>query len=80
MWDKDKYITDTYISRINGAQMVNMGIDAEAELKRFSNMGIDAEAELKRLSKMYGTEVKIGDTLIMPDAKEDRRKYLLIRR
>ena len=66
MWDKDKYISDTYISRINGARMMNTGIDVEAELKRLSNL--------------YGTEVKIGDTLIMPDAKEDRRKYLLIRR
>jgi len=64
MWDKGRYF-----SRINGAQMVNMGI-----------MGIDTEVELKRLSKLYGYEVKIGDALIMPDAKEDRRKYLLIRR
>jgi hypothetical protein len=67
MWDKDKYITDTYISRINGAQMVNMGIDAEAELTKILWSEITKEAN-------------IGGTLIMSDAKEDRRKYLLIRR
>ena len=64
MWDKGQYF-----SRINGAPMVNMGI-----------IGIDTEVGLKRLSKLYGTEVKIGGALIMPDANEDRRKYLLIRR
>lgn len=68
MWDKEKYNEWLFTSymKYNTSQMQNMGIDVEAELKRLSNL--------------YGGEVKIGDALIMPDAKEDRRKYLLIRR
>ena len=68
MWDKDKYNEWLFTSymKYNTSQMQNMGIDVEAELKRLFNL--------------YGGEANIGDTLVMSDAKEDRRKYLLISR
>lgn len=70
MWDKEKTITDTYINsymKLGASQMQNMGIDAEAELTKIFWDEMTKEAN-------------IGDYLIMPDAKEDRKKYLLIRR
>ncbi len=71
MWDKDKTITDTYID-----SYMKLGISEEQK-----NYVIDAQAELTKILWSEMTkEVNIGDTLIMSDAKEDRRKYLLIRR
>ncbi len=69
MWDKDKYNESLFTSymKYGTSQMQNMGIDAEAELTKIF------------WSEMI-KEANIGDTLVMPDAKEDRRKYLLIRR
>lgn len=71
MWDKEKSITEAYIN-----SYMKFGISEEQ--KKYV---IDAEAELTKIfwSEMI-KEANIGDTLIMPDAKEDRRKYLLIRR
>lgn len=71
MWDKDKYITDDYIN-----SYMKLGISEEQ--KKYV---IDAKAQLTKI--LWGEmtkEANIGDYLIMPDAKEDRRKYLLIRR
>ncbi len=71
MWDKDKSITDAYIN-----SYMKLGISEEQ--KKYV---IDAEAELTKI--FWGEMIKeanIGDYLIMSDAKEDRRKYLLIRR
>lgn len=71
MWDKEKSITDAYIN-----SYMKLGISEEQ--KKYV---IDAEAELTKI--LWGEmtkEANIGDYLIMPDAKEDRRKYLLIRR
>ena len=68
MWDKDKYNEWLFTSYM------------KYDTSQMQNMGIDVEAELKRLSNLYGGEANIGDTLVMSDVKEDRRKYLLIRR
>ena len=71
MWDKEKSITDAYIN-----SYMRLGISEEQ--KKYV---IDAEAELmKILSQEITKQTNIGDYLIMPDEKEDRRKYLLIRR
>jgi hypothetical protein len=71
MWDKQKSITDAYIN-----SYMKLGISEEQ--KKYV---IDAEAALTKILWSEMTkEVNIGDTLIMPDVKEDRRKYLLIRR
>lgn len=68
MWDKDKYSDSLYsYMKYDTSQMQNMGIDVEAEL-------------MKIFCDEITKEVNIGDYLIMPDVKEDRRKYLLIRR
>ena len=69
MRDKDKYNESLFTSymKYGTSQMRNMGIDAEAELTK-----IFWDEMIK--------ETNIGDYLIMSDAKEDRRKYLLIRR
>lgn len=71
MWDKEKSITDAYID-----SYMKLGISEEQ--KKYV---IDAQAELTKIFWDEMTkETKIGDYLIMSDAKEDRRKYLLIRR
>jgi len=71
MWDKQKSITDAYIN-----SYMKLGISEEQ--KKYV---IDAEAALTKILWSEMTkEVNIGDALIMPDVKEDRRKYLLIRR
>jgi hypothetical protein len=71
MWDKEKSITDAYIN-----SYMKLGISEEQ--KKYV---IDAEAELTKIFWDEMTkEANIGDYLIMSDAKEDRRKYLLIRR
>jgi hypothetical protein len=46
------------------------------DMSKMQNMGIDVEAELIR---MVGKELCVGQ-VDMGEIKEDRRKYLLIRR
>ena len=71
MWDKEN----------NSAYMEYVNSYLKYDMSKMQNMGIDVEAELTKI--LWGEmtkEVNIGDTLIMPDVKEGRRKYLLIRR
>jgi len=72
MWDKEN--NSAYMEYVNSY----LKFGTSEEQKKYA---IDAEAELTKI--LWGEmtkEVNIGDTLIMPDVKEGRRKYLLIRR
>ena len=84
MWDKEKSITDAYINSymklgISGEQKKYV-IDAEVHIVT----AVGFEPTTAELTKIFWNEMikeaNIGDYLIMSDAKEDRRKYLLIRR
>ncbi len=47
-----------------------------------SYLKYDVEAELMRMvsTGLWNGQVNVSDTLVMPETKENRRKYLLIRR
>lgn len=72
MWDKEN--NSDYMGYVNSYLKYDMS--------KMQNMGIDAEAELMRMvsKEVWNGQVDFGDTLVMPETKEDRRKYLLIRR
>lgn len=47
-----------------------------------SYMKYDVEMELMRMvsTGLWDSQINVSDTLVIPETKEDRRKYLLIRR
>jgi hypothetical protein len=66
MWDKEN----------NSAYMEYVNSYLKYGTSQMQNMGIDVEAKLLHI---LGKE-RWGDILVMTETKEDRRKYLLIRR
>jgi hypothetical protein len=72
MWDKEN--NSDYMGYVNSYLKYDMS--------KMQNMGIDAEAELLHIlgKERWNGQVNMGDILVMPETKEDRRKYLLIRR
>jgi hypothetical protein len=72
MWDKEN----------NSAYMEYVNSYLKYDMSKMQNMGIDVEAELMRMvsTGLCDSQINVSDTLIMPYVKEDRRKYLLIRR
>jgi len=73
MWDKEN--NSDYMGYVNSYLKYDMS--------KMQNMGIDVEAELMRMVSSTGlsdSQINVSDTLVIPETKEDRRKYLLIRR
>jgi hypothetical protein len=72
MWDKEN----------NSAYMEYVNSYLKYDMSKMQNMGIDVEAELLHMlgKERWNGQVNMGDILVMPETKEDRRKYLLIRR
>jgi hypothetical protein len=72
MWDKEN----------NSAYMEYVNSYLKYDMSKMQNMGIDVEAELMRMvsTGLCDSQINVSNTLVMTETKEDRRKYLLIRR